>query len=70
MIEISQALDISIHEPARTTTQNIHTSLLLMQAGHYLVVWRFASDTDYNLEKLRATKIFFDAESGGTVQPK
>jgi hypothetical protein len=62
MIEISESFNISIHEPARTTTQNIHTSILLMQAGGHWILWRFAADTDYNLNRLRATKIFFDAD--------
>jgi hypothetical protein len=63
MVQISQAFDIFISEPAGSTTQNIHTSILLMQAGQYWVLWRFATDTDYNLKKLEATKVFFDAET-------
>jgi len=61
MLAISEAFDIFISEPAGSTTQNIHTSTLLMQAGQYWILWRFAADTDYNLKKLEATKIFFDA---------
>jgi hypothetical protein len=68
ILEISQLLNISISERGGTTTQNIYTSLLLMQAGQYWVLWWVASDTDYNLERLRTTKIFFDAEPAGLAK--
>lgn len=61
MIELSQPLNISVHERGNTTTQSINSSVLLMKADPYWVMWWFTSDTDYNLEKLRETKIFFDA---------
>jgi hypothetical protein len=62
MIELSQPLNISLHERGNTTTQSINSSILLMEADPYWVMWWFTSDTDYNLERLRETKIFFDAK--------
>jgi hypothetical protein len=70
MLEIKQFFHISIREPARTTTQSFYSSMLLMQGGRYWVLWRFVADTDYNLEKLRETKIFFDGVPTAPAETK
>jgi hypothetical protein len=70
MLEISQSFWISTHEPGSTTTQNIRTSILLMQAGEYWVMWMFAGSDDVQLGELKATKIFFDAGAGGPAEVK
>jgi hypothetical protein len=70
MLEISQSFWISIHEPGGTTSQNIRSSILLMQAGEYWVMWMFAGSDDVQLNELRATKIFFDAGPAGSAEAR
>ncbi len=70
MLESSQVLNISLNERGGTTAQSIYSSLLLMQGGRYWVMWWFTSDTDYNLQKLLATKIFFDVEPAVSSEAK
>jgi hypothetical protein len=61
MLEISQSLSFSTNEPGNATFySNIHSSLLLMQAEQYWVMWMFVTDDDAELSQLRATKIFFN----------
>lgn len=61
MLEVSQPLIASEHEHGTTTAQSIYSSFVLMNAGRYWLMWWLTSDTDYNLEKLQATKVVFDA---------
>jgi hypothetical protein len=60
MLEISQSSSLVTSAPGSTVTYNIRTSLLLMQAGEYWVMWFFATDDDAELEQLRKTKIVFN----------
>jgi hypothetical protein len=60
MLEISQSSSLVTSAPGSTVTYNIRTSLLLMQAGEYWVVWMFATDDDAELEQIRKTKIVFN----------
>jgi len=69
MLEISQPFSLLENAPRNAATDNLRTSLLLMQAGDYWVIWMFASDSDATLEKLRATKIFFNDTPGGSPSP-
>src|SRR5579864_8261548 len=55
MLEISQSSSLVTKTPGSTTTYNIRTTLLLMQAGEYWVMWLFATDDDSELEQLRNT---------------
>jgi hypothetical protein len=63
MLEVSQSLTVSRHDPGSTITQVIRTSVTLMQAGDYWVMWMFAADNDTDLDRLRTSKIFFDAQA-------
>jgi|HubBroStandDraft_6_1064221.scaffolds.fasta_scaffold391880_2 hypothetical protein len=62
MLEVSERFSINRHEPGTTTVQHIRSSVLIMKAEKYWVMWMFASGDDGQLEKLRGTKMFFDAE--------
>jgi hypothetical protein len=70
MLETSQSFSISTHQPGRDTFQNIRSSVLTMKAGEYWVMWMFASDDDVQLDKLRASKIFFDAAPAEPAETK
>jgi len=70
MLEIDQPLIVSSWERGTTTVQSVYSSTLLMQAGRYWVMWWLTSDTDYNLERLRRSKIFFDSQSGMPSGPR
>lgn len=70
MLEASQSLWISTHEPGSRTDRNVHTSILIMQAGEYWVMWMFAGGDDMQLNELRATKIFFDTPSAKPAEGK
>jgi hypothetical protein len=65
MVEISQSFITSTHEPGSTTVQNISSSILVMRAHDSWVMWMFASADDAQLDRLKATKIFFDEGSPG-----
>jgi hypothetical protein len=64
MLEVSERFSIYRHEPGTTTFQSIRSSVMIMKAEKYWVMWMFASADDVRLEKLRATKIFFEAGPG------
>lgn len=61
MMEVSEGFSISRHELGNTTIQNIRSSVMIMKADKYWVMWMFASGDDVQFDKLRATKVFFDA---------
>jgi hypothetical protein len=63
MLEVSQSFSISRHEAGNTTLQNIQSSLWIMKAENYWVMLMFASADDAQLQKLRATRVFFDSAS-------
>lgn len=67
VIEISQTF--AVNASGQGTPATILSSFLLMQAGHYWVMWMFASSDQTQLENLRNTKIFFDAPDH-PVEPK
>jgi hypothetical protein len=70
MLEISQSFTFSTHEPGTSTVQNISSSVLVMQARDYWIMWMFMGDSDTQLDQLRATKIFFDAASAGPTEAR
>lgn len=61
MLEISRSLTLDTTSPQRRNVQNIKSSMLVMQAKQYWVIWTFACADDRNLDKMRASKIYFDA---------
>jgi hypothetical protein len=61
MLEISRSLTLDTRSPQRRNVQNIKSSMLVMQAKQYWVIWTFASADARNLDKMRASKIYFDA---------
>ncbi len=67
VIEISQSF--TVNASGQGVPVSIVSSLLLMQAGDYWVMWMFASSDKTQLEYLRNTKIFFDAPDH-PVEPK
>ncbi len=67
VIEISQSF--TVNAPGQVTPLAILSSISLMQAGDYWVIWMFASSDKAQLDELRNTKIFFDA-SDLPVEPK
>ena len=58
MIDISQSFALSV--PGQSEPTIILSSILVMQAGDYWVMWMFAAGDHTELEELRNTKIFFD----------
>ena len=66
MLEISQPFLVT---PRNSATRDLRTSVLLMQAGNYWVIWVFVSDNDTTLQELRATKIFFNDTTVGPANP-
>jgi hypothetical protein len=60
MLEVSRPLSISTNEATLTTLQNVNRSVLMMPAGGYWVIWIFVSGEDAEMDRLKATKIFFD----------
>jgi hypothetical protein len=70
MLEISQSFSTSSYQPGVTTLQSIRSSILVMQARDYWVMWMFASDDDPQLEQMRATKIFLDSPATGPTENK
>ncbi len=61
MLEVSRPLSISTKEASLTTLRNVERSLLVMPARGYWVIWIFVSGDDADMDRLKATKIFFDA---------
>lgn len=61
MLEISRPLSISTNEATLTTLRNVNRSVLMTPAGGYWVIWIFVSGDDADMDRLKATKIFFDA---------
>jgi hypothetical protein len=61
MLEVSEGFKVSRHELGTTKIQNIRSSVLIMKAEKHWVMWMFASAIDDEFEKLRASRIFFDA---------
>jgi hypothetical protein len=70
MLEVSNSFSMSTHEPGSDTFRTVRSSILVMQARDYWVMWMFASDNDTQLNQLRATKIFFDAAPAGSAEPR
>jgi hypothetical protein len=60
MLEISRSLTLDTRSPQRRNLQNIKSSMLVMEAKQYWIIWTFASADDRNLDKMRASKIYFD----------
>ncbi len=69
MLEISQPLTLSIKTSADASTYDLHTSLLVMKAEDYWIIWMFATDNDKQLDELRSTRIFFNDIPGGSSTP-
>ncbi len=61
MLEVSEGFSMSRHELGTTTIQNFRSSVLIMKAEKHWVMWMVASANDDQFEKLRASKVFFDA---------
>jgi hypothetical protein len=61
MLEVSQRFSLYRHELGNTKLQHIRSSVMIMKAEKYWIMWMFASADDVQFDKLRATKIFFDA---------
>jgi len=66
MLDISQPFLVT---PQNGATRDLRTSVLLMQAGDYWVIWVFVSDNDTTLQELRATKIVFNDTTVGSANP-
>lgn len=60
MLEVTEGFSIYRHEPGTSTVQRIRSSVLVVKAERYWIMWMFASADDVQFEKLRATRIFFD----------
>ena len=65
MLEFLRSYGTYSHEPGTATNRIIESSTLLVQAGDYWVMWMLAADNETDLNRLLATKIFFDAEPAG-----
>jgi hypothetical protein len=70
MLEVSQTFTVSLHQPARTTTQVLPTSVIVMKAKDYWVMWMLVSADDTQLDQLRSSKIFFDEPSTASGQAR
>jgi hypothetical protein len=70
MLEISQSFISSTDELGTSTVQDFSSSVLLMQARDYWVMWMFMADGEIELDQLRATKIFFDAAPAGPAKAR
>ncbi len=58
MIEISQPS--SLQSMKLSAPVSISYSLLMMESAGYWVIWRFAADSETQLQELKRTKVFFD----------
>jgi|SRR5579863_308988 len=70
MLEISQSFISSTHELDTSTFRDFRSSVLLMQAHDYWIMWMFMTDDDVQLDQMRATKIFFDAAPAGPTEAR
>jgi hypothetical protein len=61
MVEVAQSFKVSSRRPGESATQMIRTSVWIMQAGKYWVMAMLAAGNDTDLQKLRASKVFFDS---------
>jgi len=68
MVEISESFTVSLS--GQTDPTNILSSMLMMQAGDYWVIWMFAAKDKTELAELRNTKIFFGDPVAPVIQPK
>jgi hypothetical protein len=60
MLEISRALMLNTVSPQRQNIQKVKASTLVMEVDHFWVIWTFVSGNDGDLNKMRASKIYFD----------
>ena len=58
MLEVSQSLSVTV--PGSREPVVAPSSVILMQADDYWIIWMFASNSQAELDELRKTKIFFD----------
>jgi hypothetical protein len=58
MVQISQSFITSTHEPGSTTVQKISSSILVMRAHDYWVMWMFASADDAQLGRVESNQDF------------
>jgi hypothetical protein len=70
MLEISQSFISSTHELGTSTVRDFSSSVLLMQARDYWIMWMFMADGDTQLDQMRATKIFFDSAPTGPTDAR
>lgn len=63
MLEVSQPFYVSSYQPGTTTFQRIRSSIWILKDENYWLMLLFASDDDAQLDKLRATRVFFDSGS-------
>lgn len=68
MIEVLQSF--ALRGPRQGEQQPVLSSILMMEAGNYWVIWLFAADKQVELQKLRSTKIFFDDVGAPPTAPK
>jgi hypothetical protein len=57
MIDVSRSFTLA---PPAQPPVSVFSSMLIMEAGDYWVVWIFAAGDKTGLEELRSTKVFFD----------
>lgn len=67
MVELSQSFTVS--PPGQADPTSILSSMLMMEAGDYWVIWMFAAKDKAELAELRNTKIFFDDPVAPVIQP-
>jgi hypothetical protein len=60
VIQISQSISVSVHDADTTTDESLQMSVSVMQAREYWVIWLFVTANDSEMNKLKATRIFFD----------
>jgi hypothetical protein len=58
MVDVSQSLSVTV--PGNKEPVIAPSSVILMQANEYWIIWMFASNSQAELDELRKTKIFFD----------
>jgi hypothetical protein len=61
VLEVSQSLSVTVPESKEPVIAP--SSVILMQANDYWIIWVFASNSQAELDELRKTKIFFDVPS-------
>jgi len=63
IVEFSQSFSIPMRESGSRGVRNILSSVAVLRAGQYWMIWIFAAANEADLGTLKSTKISFDGET-------